>query len=139
MHQIHQVAAVIDDDVRSHFENSSDMGFVFLRSGIIPREYIQSRLDKSSSHIILGRKRIAACHIHLGSTRRKNFTQVCCLGLKMHRESHFHSLERESLTELLFESVQKWHMMSDPIDFQPAILPELRISYFACHNYSFFW
>ena len=30
-------------------------------------------------------------------------------------------------------------LMSDPIDFQPAILPELRISYFACHNYSFFW
>ena len=133
MHQVHQVAAIVYDDVRPHFQNPSDVLLILLRRSVIPREHIQSGLHEGCRNVVLSRKRVASRHIHLGSTSSENLAEVCCLGLKMHRKSHLESLERESGLELLFQSVQKRHMMSYPVYFQPAVLPKLRISDFACH------
>ena len=133
MHKIDKVTAVIDDYVRSHFKNPSYMGLIFLRSGIIPGEHIKTGLYKSCRHIVLGRERVAAGHIHLGTTRCEHLTQICSLCFEMNRKRHLLTLERKGLAELFLKPVQKRHMMSYPIYFQPAVLPELRISYFACH------
>ena len=138
MHEIHEVATVIDDDVRSHLEDSSDMGLILLWSSIIPSEHIQSSLDESRSHIILRRKRVASGHIHLGAASREHLTEICGLCFEMNRKSYFLSLEREGLTELFLESVEQRHMVSYPFYLESAVLPKLWISDFTCHVFCCF-
>ena len=138
VHEIHEIATVIDDDVRSHLKHSSDVLLVLMSSCIIPCKHIQSRLHKSCCNVVLSRKRIASCNIHFGTTGCKNFTQVCSLRLKMHRKCDLKSLERKCSPELLLKTIEKWHMMFNPIYFQPAFLPKLRISNFACHIYTLY-
>ena len=84
MHEVHEVTAIVDDDIRSHLKNSSDVFLVLLWSSIIPSENIESRLNEGSGNIILGRKRVASCNIHLRTTCRENFAKICGLGLEMH-------------------------------------------------------
>ena len=137
VHEIHKVTAVIDDDVRSDLENPSDMVLIFLRRCVIPRKYIEASLNQSSSDIILGRERIAAGHIHLGTTSRKNLTKVCCLGFKMYRQSHLEALERECLSEFFLERVEKGHILSYPVYLKSAFRPKSDVSDFACHVIEF--
>ena len=133
MHKVDKVSSVIDDDVRSHFENPSDVLLIFMRCGIIPCEHIQARMHESGSDIVLGRKRVASGHIHLGSAGCEHLAEVRRLRLEMHREGYLQSLERERFSELFLESVKERHMMLHPVNFESSVLPKLRNSYFACH------
>ena len=117
MHEVDKVSSVIDDDVRSHLENPSDVLLIFLRCGIIPCEHIQARMHESGSDIVLGRKRVASGYIHLGSAGCEHLAEVRCLRLKMHREGDLQPLERECVSELFLESVKERHMMLHPVDF----------------------
>ena len=58
VHKVYKVTAIIDDDIRTNLEHSSDMSFIFLWCGIIPSEDIESCLNKGCCNIVLGRKRI---------------------------------------------------------------------------------
>ena len=133
VHEVYKIAAVIDDDMRSHLQHSADMGFVFLRSGIIPCEYIETCMNEGRSYVILGRERVASCYIHLGSACCENLAEVGCLGFKMDGKCDLLSLEREGLTEFFFQSVEERHVMPYPFNLKSAFLPKVYVSYFACH------
>ena len=133
MHKIHKVASIINDDIRPHFKDTTDMCLILLCGGIVPRENIQSGLNQGCSNVILSGKRIASRDIHLSSSCRQDLAKICSLGFKMNRERHLQPLERLRGLELLFQRIQKRHVMSYPINFKSAFRPELLISYFACH------
>ena len=84
MHQVNEVTSIVNDDVRSDFEDPADMCFVFLRGRVIPCKNVQACMDESGSDIVLCRKRIASCHIHFSTAGCKDFTQIGCLCLEMH-------------------------------------------------------
>ena len=133
MHKIYEITAIIDDDVRTNLEHPTDVFLVLLWSRVIPRKNIQASLNEGSCYIILSREGVTSCYIHLRTTCCENLTEICRLCLKMYRESHLQPFERQILPEFLFKSIKKRHMMSYPFDFQPAVMPELRISDFTCH------
>ena len=87
--------------------------------------------------------RVRKMLIQAGEEARKlrhseNLTQVRCLSLKVHRKSDLEPLERKCVLKLLFQTIEKRHMMLNPVNFQPAFLPKLRISNFACHIYTLY-
>ena len=84
MHEVHEVTAIVDDDVRSDLEDTADMSLIFLRSRVIPCENVQTCLDESSRNIVLSRKRITSGHIHLCSTCSEDFAEVSGLRLKVY-------------------------------------------------------
>jgi hypothetical protein len=84
-------------------------------------------------NVILCGKWVAACNVDLGASCSQDLGKVCGLCLEMYRKSHLEPFEWKSCLEFLFKRVEKRHMMSYPVDFQSAVLPELRISDFACH------
>ena len=85
VHEIDKISAVIDDDVRTHLEDSSDMCLILLRSSIIPCEDIETGLNESRCHIVLSRERVASCNVHFCTTGCKNLAKICGLGLKVNR------------------------------------------------------
>jgi hypothetical protein len=56
----------------------------------------------------------------------------------MNRKRDLLAFERECLTELFLESIEEGHMMSYPIYLKSSVLPKLRISDFACHDFVVF-
>ena len=133
VHQVHKVSAIVNDDVRSYLQHAADMCLIFLRSCIIPCKHIQTCLNEGCSYVVLGRKRIASCNIHLSATCCEHFAQISGLSLEVNRECYLKSLERKCCLELFLESVEKRHVVPYPIDLEPAVRPELDVSDFACH------
>ena len=72
MHKIHEITTIVDDDMWTNLKNSSDMSLVLLWSCIIPSENVKSSLNKSCCNIVLSRKRVASCNVHLRSSSCKN-------------------------------------------------------------------
>ena len=123
MHQVDKVSAVVYYDIRSRFQHFPDMGAVLLLRGPVPCEHVESFMHKGSCHIVLCGQRIAARDIHFGSSCSQSLAQICCLGLKVHGKGDFQSAEWFFQGEFLFKSVEKGHVMTHPVDFQPALWP----------------
>ena len=130
VHQVDQISSVVYYDVRAYLQHSSYMSLILLRSRVIPCKHIETGLHKGRCHIILSRKRVTSGHIHFRTTGSKHFTEIRRLGFEVNGKGNLKSFERERLPELRLKSVQQRHMMPYPINFQSAVLPELRIPYF---------
>ena len=123
MNHIHKVAAIVNDDVRTGRDDLADSVHIFFCAGSVDCENIQSFVHKSRCYVILSRERIAARDVHLGSTCRKDFTEMRSLGFKMYGQSYFLACERLILAELRLEPIEQGHMPPDPFNLQLPVFP----------------
>ena len=135
VHEVHEVTAIVDDDIRSNLEDATDVVLILLWSRIVPCKHVKACLNESSRYVILSRKRVTSCYIHLRSTCCENLAKVSCLRFKMHGKSHLEALERKCRSELFLESIKERHVVPYPVNFESALRPELHISDFACHMF----
>ena len=84
MDHVHQVASVIDDDVRTRFNDLADTVHVFLFRSPVDSKDIEPLVDECGRDIILGGKRVASGDEHLRTAFCQNFTKMSGLGLQMH-------------------------------------------------------
>ena len=120
MHHVYQIPAVIDDNVRPCLQYVADMGFIFFRRTIIPCMYLQPVLYQSRCHIILSRKGIGACYIHLGTARFQYFAQISGFCLQMYRKGYFLSFKRFCFGKFFFQSAEQVAIPFYPLDFSFA-------------------
>ena len=124
-----KVSPIVDDDVGADGNHTADSVFIFRGCGIVDREDVEAVMYKCGRDVVLGRKRVAAGDVHLGSAEGEHLAEVGCLGLQMHRQCYGQAFEGLCLLEFLFESAQERHVVSDPLYLQFARRPKFRIAY----------
>ena len=89
MDHIYKIAAVVNDDVRSGFQNMLNLCFIFFRRTVIPCVDLKSCLYQRCCHIILCGQGVGACNIHFSSACLQYQTKICCFCLKVNGKSNF--------------------------------------------------
>ena len=83
-----EISAIIDNNIWLCLDDFANAILIFLRSGSMDGENVQSLMNKGSRDIILGGQRIASGDEHLGATIGENLAKTRCLGLQMNRQSN---------------------------------------------------
>ena len=114
---MHEVATVVNDDVRLDFQRFVDIVVVLLvRAGMRGKD-VHAVLHERGGDIVLRRERVAARDGNLGARMMENLRHVGRLGLEVQRDDHF--LAREGLAHavLFIECTHDGHEVLDPLDF----------------------
>ena len=94
VHEVDQVAAVINNNIGRGFKHRAQAAFVFLHG-----------------------ERIRAGNIHLCSTHFHDAAEVSGFRLEMHRQSDSQPRERLCAAEILADAAQNGHVSLHPFDF----------------------
>ena len=133
VHHVHQIAAVVDDDVGARGQRSADMGVVFLLRGSVPGMYLKARLYQGRCHVVLCGKRVGAGHIHFRAACRQHLAQVRGLGLQMHGKGDLLSRKGLRPTEFLLQRAKQVAVSFYPLDFLFAGSGQVDVSDLAAH------
>ena len=125
---VHEVAAVVDDEVRLDVECLVDEGVVLLRRAVVPSEDVQAVLDKRGGYIVLRRQRVAARDGDFGAGMVEYLRHVGRLGLEMQRDDHLLARKRLRDGELLVDGRHDRHEVLDPVDLIVARRSQLDIA-----------
>ena len=110
-----EIAAVIDDDVRSVRKAHLYVAEVFFFARSVDGEYIYAVICESSCDIVLSREDVASCCRELRAAGREDLAQIGRLRLHVDRERYLHAFERLRQFELLFKTAKKRHVVFDPL------------------------
>ena len=127
VHQCHEVAAIIDDDVRAHLQYAAQVRLVLLHGRPVDGEHVQSFVYQRGGHVILRAERVAAGGIHLGAAGGKAKAQPCRLRLHVHAQGDLQAGKRLGLHEILLYPRKQGHMVADPADLQRSALPQVDV------------
>ena len=133
MHHMHQIAAVIDDDIRSDAQHGTDMSVIFFRRAGMPGMHFQSVCHQCCCHIVLRGQGIGSRHIHLCPAGFQHLAQIRRLRLKMHGKRYFFSRKRFRLTEFLFQGSEQIAVVLYPFDLHRPTRRQRRIPDLTCH------
>ena len=136
MHHMHQISAVVDDDLRMNLKNRGNMPLIFFVGGAVPSVYLHPVFRQSGCHVVLCRKGVAAGGVDLRSAGSQDFAQVG--GLRLHMDRQGDPPAREGLfsAEILLQAAEQGHVPADPVDFAVAGGGEGNISDLRTHNQS---
>ena len=118
MHQMHQVTAVINDDVRGDGEYAAQMRLILLVRAAVDCVHIHSLCRQRCSDIVLRRQRIRAGDVHLCAAHFEYAAEIRGLGLQMHGQRDPESGKRLLARKIAADVAQNRHMC-----FYPANLP----------------
>ena len=129
-----EVSPVVDDQVRTGFQDPPEIRFILLRSGAVDGEDVHPLPHECGGDVVLGREGVAAGHIHLGAAFRKDLAEVGGLGFEMDAEGDFQACERPAGGKLFADGGEERHMVPDPADLQFPALPNLPVSDVTSHG-----
>ena len=118
VHQMHQVAAVINDDVRADGEHAAQMRLIFLVRAAVDSVHIHSLCRQRRSNIVLCRQRIRSGDVHLSTAHFEHTAEIRGLGFQMHRQCDLETGKRLLARKIAADIAQNRHMC-----FYPADLP----------------
>lgn len=124
MDQVHQVAAVVDDDVRPGRDDPFELLFVNALRGVVDGEDVESPRGQGRRDVVLGRKGIAARDIHFGPARGEHLAKVGGFRLQMHRKRNFQARKRLFGRKLPLQGAEQRHVAPDPVDLFSAVRGE---------------
>ena len=116
MHQVNQVAAVVNDDVRPDLKDAAEALLVFLHRTAVARENLDPARGDGGGHVVLRRKRIGAGDVHLAPAHFEHAAEVGGLGLHMHRQRDLQPREGLLAQEVFPDPAQNGHVPFDPFD-----------------------
>ena len=125
---VHEVASVVDDEVRLDVERLVDEGVVLLRRAVMPSEDVQTVLDERCGHIVLCRQRVTARDGDLRTGMVEDLRHVGRLGLEVQCDDHLLARERLRDGEFLIDSRHDRHEVLDPVDLIVARRSQLDIA-----------
>ncbi len=118
--QVHQIAAVVDDDVGAALQGLDQVGLVLLRGGAVPGVDIDPPVGHPGGHVVLGGQGVGAGEVDLGAPLPEDQPQVGGLGLQVDGDGHAHSGEGLLLHKAGLDLGQGGHMAAHPVDFAVA-------------------
>ena len=86
VHQVHKIAAVIDDDIRSDGEHAAQMRLIFLVRAAVDSVHVHALRRQRRGNIVLCGQRVGTGDVHLRAAHLEHAAQVGRLGLQMHGE-----------------------------------------------------
>ena len=134
VHQRHQVAAIVDDDVRAHFQHAAEVRFVLVHGGPMDGEHVQPFMDQCGRHVVLRGQRVAAGGIHFGAAGGEAQAQARRLRLHVDAQRDLHPRKGLGFHEILFDAREQGHVVPDPLDLQCAAFPQVDVSDVAGHR-----
>ena len=137
MQQVHQVAAVVDDDVGMVRERFLQVGVILLRCRAVPGIDVQPGFDQGGGNVILGREGVRAGDEHLGAAGSQYLAEVGGFRLQMDGEGDALSRKGPGLAKLLFEASEDGAVSFDPLDFVLARRRKTEIPNHTHHLFSF--
>ena len=117
VHEVDQVAAVINNNIGRGFKHRAQAAFVFLHIAAVARKHLHPARGESGGDIVLRGERIRAGNIHLCSTHFHDAAEVSGFRLEMHRQSDSQPRERLCAAEILADAAQNGHVSLHPFDF----------------------
>ena len=117
MDHVHQIAAVVNDDIGSRGKHRADVGIVLLLRRPVPCMNLQPRLHQRGRHIILGGKRIGTRYIHLCPACCQHLAQISRLCLQMYGKGDLLPYKWFRPAELFFQHAQQVTVSLHPFDF----------------------
>jgi hypothetical protein len=119
--QMHQVPAVVYDDIGPDIQGCLLMLPELRRGGIVPGIHANPLLRQSSNHIVLGGPRVAAADRDFGAPGCQHLRQIGGFRLQMDRDGHPDPFEIPVPAEILLDPVQDRHVHPDPVDFSSSL------------------
>ena len=118
VHQMHQITAVINDDVRGDGEYAAQMRLILLVRAAVDSVHIHSLCRQRRSDIVLCRQRIRSGDVHLRTAHFEHTAEIRGLGLQMHGQRDLETGKRLFARKIAADVAQNRHMC-----FYPADLP----------------
>ena len=115
---MHQIATVINDDVRGDGENAAQMRLILLVRAAVDCVHIHSLCRQRRGNIILRRQRIRAGDVHLCTAHFEHTAEIRGLGLQMHGQRDLEAGKWLLSRKIAADVAQNRHMC-----FYPADLP----------------
>ena len=84
VYHVHEVSAVVNDDVRACLDDFPDAMHIFLFRSPVDSKYVQPLMYERCRNVILCGKRVASCDIHLGAALCQYLTQMRGLRFQMY-------------------------------------------------------
>ena len=118
VHQMHQITAVINDDVRGDGEYAAQMRLILLVRAAVDSVHIHPLGRQCRSNIVLRRQRIRAGDVHLSTAHFEHTAEIRGLSLQMHGQRDLETGKRLLACKIAADVAQNRHMC-----FYPADLP----------------
>ena len=115
---MHQITAVINDDVRGDGEHAAQMRLILLVRAAVDCVHIHSLCRQRRSDIILCRQRIRSGDVHLSAAHFEHTAEIRGLSLQMHGQRDLETGKRLLARKIAADVAQNRHMC-----FYPADLP----------------
>ena len=114
---VNQVATVVDNQVRFNFESFAEIYVVFFASATVSCKYGDTAIYKSSSNIILGRKRVTTSYNYISTCIFQNLCQISSFSFQVNGNNHVQTFEDLFFAIFFVEQVQKGHILFYPRNF----------------------
>ena len=118
VHQVHKIAAVVNDDVRPNGEHAAQMRLIRLVRAAIDRVHVHALCRQCRGNVVLRGQRVGTGDVHLRAAHLEHAAQVGRLGLQMHGERDLQTGKRLFPRKIAADVAQNRHMC-----FHPADLP----------------
>ena len=118
VHQVHKIAAVVNDDVRPDGEHAAQVRLVFFVRAAVDRVHVHALRRQRCGNVVLRRQRVGPGDVHLRAAHLEHTAQVGRLGLQMHGERDLQAGKRLFARKIAADIAQNRHMC-----FHPADLP----------------
>ena len=113
-HELHELAAVVDDDVGADGQDCFQLLFVLLRRRAVGGVDLQPSGGQGSGHVVLRREGVRARDVHLRATRCQHAAKIGRLGLQMDGQRHLHARKGLLALKIRLDAAQHWHIPAHP-------------------------
>ena len=120
VHQMDEVAPVVDDEVWPMLEYAAEAVLIFLHGAAVVGKDLYPAGSHSRGHIVLRGQGIAARDIHLGPALFQHTAEIGRLGLHMHRQGDLEPFKGLFPDEKLLDPAQGRHVPFHPVDLHLA-------------------
>lgn len=107
VHQMHQITAVVNDDVRCDGEYAAQMRLILLVRAAVDSVHIHSLCRQRRSDIILCRQRIRSGDVHLSTAHFEHTAEIRGLSLQMHGQRDLETGKRLLTRKIAADVAQK--------------------------------
>ena len=116
MHPVHEIAAVVDNNVGGRFEHGVDRTLVLLRGRSVDGADVHPARGERRGNVILRGERVAAGDVHFRAAHFHDAAEPRGFRFQMHRERHAQPGERLRFAQVLRDGGEHRHMSRRPAD-----------------------
>ena len=127
MHEMHKVAAVVDDDIRADPEDFFKAFLILLHGAAVFGKNVHAAGCQRRGDVVLSGQGVGAGHIHLGAAHLHDAAQICSFCLEVNGKRDLHAFKWSRSPEVLAYPAQHGHIALYPVYFHLARGCELYI------------